>query len=66
MSPVKYDSHSSLLFAFEYVTFYCPKCKIAYVIFPKTDLNFIAIVPRKEKDFANFSSILGLTEKEEQ
>jgi len=41
MSPVKYDSHASLLFDFETVTFYCNKCKIAYVILPGKDKTMI-------------------------
>ena len=66
MSTVRYDSHSSLLFDFETVTFYCPNCKLAYVVLPGMDRIIITIVKRKEQDFKTFSSSLGLAEKEEE
>ena len=65
MSPVKYDSHASLLFDFETVTFYCNKCKIAYVILPGKDRVIITVVSRKDDDFTQFSKILGLKEENE-
>ena len=64
MEKVKYDSHASLLFNFETVTFYCNKCKLAYVILPGADRVIITIVTRKKKEFHDFATILGLKEEE--